>query len=126
MSTLPLLLENSAGELKAFDFAMELAKQLISLSIGILGVSITFTKDFFKYVPKWVKYILTISWIAYFLSITFGILHIMALTGSLSQDYKTIPDSAKLFASFQIFSFGLATFLIVIYGIVGLFRYKKP
>jgi hypothetical protein len=36
----------------AFEFASDLAKQLITLATGILALTITFTKDLVKHVPE--------------------------------------------------------------------------
>jgi len=68
---------------KAFDFASESTKQLITLSTAILTLTITFSNDVFQSVDAWTKELLTYAWIIYLLSILFGILTLLALTGTL-------------------------------------------
>jgi hypothetical protein len=36
---------------KAFDFAADLAKQLITLATGLIALTITFSKDFIQHAP---------------------------------------------------------------------------
>jgi hypothetical protein len=66
-----------------FQFASDLAKQLITLSTGILALSITFTKDIVKTLPDRAVRRLKTAWILLLLSILFGIWTMMALTGTL-------------------------------------------
>lgn len=70
-------------EKKAFDFASDLTKQLITLSTGIVTLSVTFSKDIIGEVDDSKSYILFTSWIAFILSLLFGVLTLMALTGNL-------------------------------------------
>ncbi|HXK39880.1 MAG TPA: hypothetical protein VJ837_03530 [Candidatus Paceibacterota bacterium] len=74
---------------KSFDFAADLVKQLITLSTGVIALTITFAKDIVGSVGSsngadsesilW----LTLAWIGFSLSIVFGIWALMALTGTL-------------------------------------------
>lgn len=68
---------------KSFDFAADLSKQLITLSSGIIALTVTFAKDIFKSAPADAQDWLIAAWIAYFISILGGIWHLMALTGTL-------------------------------------------
>lgn len=69
--------------LSGFNFTVDLTKQLITLSTGILALSITFIKDILKSDRNVVTRKLTTSWIIYLLSITSGIWTMMALTGTV-------------------------------------------
>lgn len=72
-------------EEKAFDFAAEVTKQLITLATGIITITLTFSDDIVgdsSHVnPLWILW----SWIAFLISICFGILTLMALTGILGK-----------------------------------------
>jgi hypothetical protein len=68
----------------AYQFALELAKQLITLSTAILALTVTYTKDVVKRPPSWwARLVLAISWFCYLWAIWYGIEHIRSLTGSL-------------------------------------------
>jgi Domain of unknown function (DUF4440) len=136
---------------KAFDFASDSTKQLITLSTGIVALTITFGKDVFQTTPFYAKVLLVIAWVIYLLSISFGILTLLSLTGVLEPDpdgnavtagtppppppvgpaapaAPTAPAAATApepsirhgtitrFSGLQIWTFLLATFLIVIIG----------
>ena len=71
---------------KSFDFAADVAKQLIALATGIVTLTITFSKDVLGGVEDAHKGCLLWAWIAFLCSITFGVLTLMALTGNLGQE----------------------------------------
>jgi hypothetical protein len=77
---------------KAFDFAADLAKQLITLSTGLIALTITFWKDIVggQHVttPSWAYW----SWYALVLSALCGVWVLMALTGELQ---PTTSSSGK-------------------------------
>jgi ketosteroid isomerase-like protein len=122
---------------KAFDFASETTKQLITLSTAIIALTITFAKDILLSVPYSGKVLLMVAWGTYVLSLLFGLLTLMALTGELQPNNKgdaskqpaSPPEPAKSpsiwassirFASIlQILMFAVATILIVISGVVS-------
>lgn len=68
---------------KAFDFASDVTKQLITLSTVIITITITFSKDIITFTDTSAKNYLFWAWILYILTIFFGIWTLMALTGSL-------------------------------------------
>lgn len=69
------------SKIKAFDFATDLTKQLITLATILIGLSITF---FEKFKINFSKDILLSGWILLFLSVIFGIITLMAITGTLN------------------------------------------
>jgi ketosteroid isomerase-like protein len=79
---------------KAFDFAADSTKQLITLSTAILTLTITFGKDVLQKVDSGTKQNLTYSWVVYLLSIFFGILTLLALTGTLDPIKKKKKQAA--------------------------------
>ena len=84
-------------QIKSFDFAADVAKQLITLATAIITVMITFSKDILGTNSHYIAWLLS-SWILFLLSIVFGIFTLMALTGVLAQSQKTqnIEDRKEL------------------------------
>lgn len=74
-------------QIKSFDFAADVAKQLITLATAIITVMITFSKDILGTNSHYIAWLLS-SWILFLLSIVFGIFTLMALTGVLAQSQK--------------------------------------
>lgn len=68
---------------KAFDFAQDATKQLITLSTGVVAITITFFKDFAANAPSDAKTWMQWSWVVYVASIVFGVWTLLALTGAL-------------------------------------------
>lgn len=59
---------------KAFDFAADLAKQLITLATGIITITITFAKDFLPQTPNAaVKHWAIYAWVALLASVVCGL-----------------------------------------------------
>ncbi len=102
----------------AFQFAKEVSTQLITIASALIGISVTFIKDFTPSGKAWLR----ASWLVYVLSILFGIVTLMALTGMLeslaasgkSFDKFSLPT--RLAAGIQIIAFALATICLVIFG----------
>jgi Ca2+/H+ antiporter len=68
---------------KAFDFAADATKQLITLSTAIIALTITFSKDIVGAANIGNSFSIFAAWILFILSIVFGILTLLALTGTL-------------------------------------------
>lgn len=108
---------------KAFDFAKETTKQLLTLSTGIIALTITFSKTFAENVPPQATIFLKLAWLAYLLSILFGIWTLMALTGTLepkdkSKDIVSIwGGNVTVPAGLQVLTFLAGLVLIVVFGI---------
>lgn len=116
---------------KAFVFASDLAKQLLTLATGILTVTITFGDKLVGQVTGWPRWLLGIAWAVYLVSLLCGIWMLMALTGSLAPITKpgepsTEPTitgtNVRLPATLQIFSFLAATLFVVVFGLAVAFR----
>jgi hypothetical protein len=115
---------------KAFVFASDLAKQLITLATGILTVTITFGDKLVGMVKGPTRWLLGGAWTIYLLSILFGIWMLMALTGTLapiakSSDQPAEPaitgENVRLPAMLQILSFLVATLFVVVFGLAVAF-----
>lgn len=120
MPSLPILLIqggtlDDATKL-GFTFAKEVATGLITVSTGLLTLSVTFAKDIFGSTTKKKVRYLKGAWAFHILSILFGVLTIMALTGDLmptggSRDLSFGPN-VRLPAGAQIIAFFIGTCLL--------------
>jgi hypothetical protein len=110
--------ELSKTEEKAFDFAQDLVKQIITLSSAIIALSITFLTDFVSGdAPSGSRTLMAVSWIFFILAVLFGIATLMAITGSLAAERKSITDSnVRNPALVHVGSFLVGLILIVIAG----------
>jgi hypothetical protein len=124
---------------KAFIFASDIAKQLITLSTAILTLTVTFSKDIIRNTPTNIEAgLLMTAWIFHILSIFFGVWTLMALTGELEQlpiqnnetQISPEPSTRKfnvfLPALLQIGSFLLATILVIFFGVIIVLYRKQP
>jgi hypothetical protein len=84
---------------KAFEFAQEATKQLITLATGVIALTITFLTDVVKTAPAGSAVFLQTAWVFYFVSIVFGIFSLLALTGNLERPTQgKSPSRCSLFA----------------------------
>lgn len=121
---------------KSFDFAKEIAIQLITLSTAILMLTSLFTKGAAKTenVSRWLVGLMAAAWFSHLCSIIAGMLHLMALTGHLARIHESqiqlkdvvFPGSNVVStAAFQVILFGLGTVLILIYGLLSIIAGTK-
>jgi hypothetical protein len=100
---------------KAFDFASDLAKQLITLSTSIVTVTMLFS-DHFPHSP-WAK----TAWVCYLMATLCGIWSLMALTGTVATPDAEFDVDAiykphvRIPAFCQIGFFALATIFTLIF-----------
>ena len=105
---------------KAFDFASDLTKQLITLATGILALTIPFAKDVLGGTTQSRSELQT-AWILYLLSIFFGLWTLAALTGELEQSTTDAKPSIRgrnvtLPAVLQMLAFAAGTTAVVWLG----------
>lgn len=106
---------------KAFDFAQESTKQLITLSTAVIALTITFLTDVVKDAPAGSAPYLQAAWIFYLVSIVFGVFTLLALTGTLGR-----PDEGEtpaiyarnivLLSMSQVLCFFAAIALTLVFG----------
>lgn len=107
---------------KAFDFAQEIAKQLISLATAVITVTLTFSHDFATHATGWIRELVPCSWGLLLFSIVAGIWTLMALTGNLQQlGPNSQPPSIRTRnvtfpAIVQILSFLFGMLLVILFG----------
>ena len=80
---------------KSFDFASDTTKQLITLATAIITLTVTFSKDIIGVGDSSPKTLLVWTWGIFILSIFFGILTLMALTGTLQPLEKEVNKKDK-------------------------------
>ncbi|WDF56896.1 hypothetical protein [Mucilaginibacter sp. KACC 22063] len=77
---------------KAFDFAAETTKQLITIATAIITLTVTFSKDILGGAQESTKTFLIWTWGVFIVSIIMGIGTLMALTGRLLPMNKNLVD----------------------------------
>lgn len=70
---------------KAFDFAQDTTKQIVTLSSGIIAITLTFLNGKLKSYPTPTRMWLEVGWALYLVSILFGVVTLMALSGNLER-----------------------------------------
>lgn len=108
--------------------AADLSKQLITISTGILALSITFAKDIAKDIGRDGRIIGT-AWFLFLMTIVLALLHISALTGALlptKPEYNLNFGSARFFAIGQIVVFAFAIASTVVFGLRAMKRLGRP
>jgi len=111
---------------KAFDFAQDVTKQVLTLATAIIALTITFFKDFAGHSTYTVKVVMGASWIAYLVSVVLGLWTLMALTGTLEPlrpadaRLSIQGTNVRLPALLQVMSFLVALILSVCAGILTL------
>ena len=102
-------------EAKAYDFASDLIKQLISLGTAVLTLTLAFYDGFLEASSTPTGWLVA-SWIVFVLSILAGILALMALTGGLagSAEPNIRSRGQQMFAQVQFFLFVAALVLLVV------------
>ncbi|HTW24950.1 MAG TPA: hypothetical protein VMD78_15190 [Candidatus Baltobacteraceae bacterium] len=104
---------------KAFDFASDLTKQLITLSTSIVTVTLLFSNSLTG--PRMLA---VFAWAAFLVSTLCGLWALMGLTGTLAPaDDPNLPDgtnvvigkNTRIPSALQVFAFGFATVLTLAY-----------
>jgi hypothetical protein len=113
----------------AYEFASTLSRELITLAVGILALSVTFAKDIIRAPRKTQMVLLATSWGLYLISILAGISSLMGLTGSLaplSEPVRVsgISEIARDAAKVQVIVFASATLIFIIGGVSSLVGFK--
>ena len=107
-----MTIENQKG--KAYEFAADLIKQLITLSTGILTLTLAFYDKFLSTSGSPTT-LMVASWFVFLLSILCGVGGLMGLTGGLSGD--TEPDiqgfQQQVVPAIQVITFVIALGLMI-------------
>lgn len=107
---------------KSFDFAADVSKQLITLATGVITLTITFSEKIIESPSNSSNILMLLSWVCFGVSILFGIMTLMALTGILGKQSEgtlrpsIYTKSVTLPAIIQIIAFLIALVLSIWYG----------
>ena len=109
---------------KAFEFAQESTKQILTLSTAILTLTISFQKDIVGGVPDGDRWALKVAWVAYLLSIICGLATLMNLAGNLerpgdNREPSIYRGSIKLFSTLQVLTFGVGMAFTLWFGLIA-------
>jgi hypothetical protein len=104
---------------KAFDFAQEATKQLITLATGIIALTITFLTDVLE--TEGSAGFLQAAWVMFLVSIVFGMLTLLALAGNLERPGEGRGPSIYrgnivAFSACQVLAFSVAMTLTLVFG----------
>jgi hypothetical protein len=97
--------------------------QLITLSTGIIALTITFLKDVVHTAPAKASRYLKTSWVLYCLNVLLGIMALMAIAGTLGSDSATkdvYQLNISMWVGLQVFTFLSGTSLVIAFGSVSL------
>jgi hypothetical protein len=117
--------ELNEAQKKAFDFSQDSAKQLITLSTGILALTFTFFKDFAAGADGTSRAIMAISWCFYLAAIVSGVAHLLSLTAELDpKDSSRTPTiynpTARFTSGIQQVTFTLGLAISTLAGVLAL------
>ncbi|HEV7667570.1 MAG TPA: hypothetical protein VGS22_03535 [Thermoanaerobaculia bacterium] len=110
----------------AFENARDTSKQLMTLASGVLGFTITFSKDYLGSAGRGARGLAIVAWILFLISIGFGQLCLMGLTGVLGskKDAAKPPSvyhrSIKVPAVVQVLAFLVGMILVVVFAVVSI------
>jgi len=108
----------------SYKLAAETAKVMITASTGIIGLSVTFSKDSIaSSKSRWAPRLMAASWVAYLLAIISGVALLENIAGHMHEDYlaQSVPKaiygpSILLVGKVHVLSFLLGTLLVVLSG----------
>jgi hypothetical protein len=114
---------------QAFTLANALSTQFITLAVALIGLTVTFAKDFRQNNFAW-QVLLLVIWTFLFLSILCGIFDIKAIITTLAPQNPTdaslaFSDDALSWATRQELLFYLGLFLFIIHGVFSIFTTRK-
>jgi hypothetical protein len=108
---------------KAFDFAQESTKQILSLSTAILTITVAFQSDIVGQVPGGDRWALKVAWIAYMIAILGGLLTLLNLAGNLERPTGGQPSIYSygiiVFSILQLVAFGVGVVFTLWFGLIA-------
>lgn len=105
----------------SFQFAKETVTQLLTLATGMIGISVTFSKDVRSRIKSGERTLLFRSWIVLLVSVVFGVWTLLALTGTLTQ--PKVSDDAIY--GFNVTFPSIAQILSFLIGVLMLIRHAS-
>jgi hypothetical protein len=104
--------------LKAYDSTADLVKQILTLSTGIIALTVTFLKDVVGSSAARAGWAIRLSWISFLFAIVFGLWTLAAIAGSISRQptASVYGSNITIPLSFQFGAFGLGIVSVLIFG----------
>lgn len=105
---------------QAFTAASDWSKQILTLSTGIVTVTVTFADKVFGALSNAEKGLLFTSWLLYLISILGGVWVMTTLAGTLAYDTEVAADHVKQSerqALLQVGTFIAGTAFIALFGV---------
>lgn len=104
--------------LKAFELANESAKQLVTLAVAILALTITLVKEVGTVVD-----VVRVAWVLYLVSVAAGVWRLDALAGELERSEgehqpSTRAHGVRIPTALHVLSFVGASAMLVYFGMV--------
>lgn len=108
---------------KAFDFAQEVTRQLITLATGIIALTITFLVDVLANDRDGV-WALKVAWVCYLLSVPLGVAAMLSMSGNLERPRSANPSiytaNIVFFSAAQIVTFLAGLVFTLVFGFLAL------
>jgi hypothetical protein len=103
---------------KAFDFAQDVAKQVITLAAGVLTITVTFHGDLAKSSAHHATWPLQWGWVCLAVSIGGGVWTLMALTGTVdsSKSGSIFDANVRIPAGVQLLAFAAGMALTTVFA----------
>ncbi len=106
---------------KPFDFAQDVTKQVVTLSTGVVTLTIALLKDVVTGAPGDARAVLFAGWALFAVSIVSGIFTLLNLTGHVGAagtagSSGIVTPAIRLFSFVQLVTFGLAMIATVYFG----------
>jgi len=114
---------------QAFTAASDWSKQILTLSTGIVTLTVTFADKIFGDLTNTEKGLLYTSWLLYLISILGGIWVLTSLTSTLSFDRDLVAADVRQSqnqARLQVIPFIAGTAFIALFGILGVRNQPTP
>jgi hypothetical protein len=109
---------------KGFQFAADVSKQVLSLSSGLLALSVTFAKPILEGAGSGSIRVLVVTWSALALSILLGVLTLMKMTGEIASPRNPSPTvyggAVRALSALQLLAFLVGAIGTFLFGLTRL------
>lgn len=109
----------SSGVTRAFDYAQDVSKQLITLATGIVALTVTFIHELAASASNTAIRFVEASWLCYIVSIVFGVGTLLQLAGNLEKQAapSIYRGGIKWSSRLQVLCFVGGTACTIVFGI---------
>jgi hypothetical protein len=112
---------NEVDKTKPFDYVQDATKQVLTLSTGVVTITISFLKDIVSEAPTDARAALFIAWGLFAVSILFGVATLLNLSGNVgaAADKKSkgiYGPGIRTFSALQLIAFFFASVGVAYFG----------